>query len=219
MAGFFSRFWQSGKGAPSDTNPPRSLTHPSQLQQGDVINFNDSFALPEQVRGRSFEVSEVNGYEFEDEIVTEFLLQGESSTPLFLSVVDDDEDYLNLSVKILRADVEKLFDLDNFADVFDGDGHTVLNRIGEPDHLSRWTAPVYRQEEMAERGYYLRGDRRKTTTRHEGGEVFDYYLLVSDDREYSVEAEVYDGGETDVALSLRRPLSDITEMWPAGNNG
>lgn len=59
------------------TTEPRKLSHVNQLLIGDIIVLNDSFALPESLRGQQFQVKAVNSYEFEDKVQTEWALAGD----------------------------------------------------------------------------------------------------------------------------------------------
>jgi hypothetical protein len=199
-----------------DNTEIRNLTHPRDLTIGDIIKFQ---YLPQaELSNRQFEVSTINTYDFEDRALTEFVLKSHNKNSIYL-IVDEtgDEPFLAISKKIQRTDVEQLFDLDEFSEIFDNEDHTVLNRLNEPEGLQNWTAKKYRQEIYAEGGYFHKGDfRNKTIPEDENaGDNFEYYLAIDDSREFVIEAEVYDDGETDVILTLRRPISDIDEMWPA----
>ena len=83
--------------------------------------------------------------------------------------------------------------------------------------LEPWLADSYFQEAKAESGYFYEKDCRKGgPAGYEGdGEPFEYYLLVSADRGHAIEIEVYAGGDTEVSLTLYRPIDDIKDLWPA----
>ena len=201
-----------------DDKPARQLTHPQQLQVGDIIQLDDSFALPAQLRGQQLEVTQVNTYEYEHHRQPEWVLRGTGKELLFLALEKDDEEQLVFSIKIKRDQVDRLFDLDNFAELFDEPGNCVLTRTGELDELSGWYADTYRQDEFARFGYFHQRDfRAKAPSRYDGedqGDPFELYGLTSDDERHAIEVEVYEGGETDVTLCLYRPLSDIRSYWP-----
>jgi len=84
-------------------------------------------------------------------------------------------------------------------------------------HLQNWTATQYRQEIYGEGGYYHKGDfRNKAIPENEDdGDEFENYLAIDDKRQHTIEAEVYDGGETDIIITIRRPVTDIEDMWPS----
>lgn len=196
----------------------RQLTHPGQLQIGDIIALDDSFALPPQLRGQSLEVKQVNTYEFEHRRKPEWVLQGDSDALIFLGIEQDDEARLAFSVKITRDQVAQLFDLDNFAQLFEEPGDCILKGTGQLPVFNGWYSDIYRQVDFATMGYFHQRDFRKIApSRFEGedqGDSFELYSLESDDKGHSIDVEVYEGGETDVTLCLYRPLSDIRSYWP-----
>ncbi|MDP2562244.1 hypothetical protein [Psychrobium sp. 1_MG-2023] len=207
--GFFSKLFSK-----AEAKPQRELTHPSQLRQGDIIVLDDSFALPVQLRGQSLEVSEVNSYEYEHSKECEWVLRGTSDELLFLSVYKDDEESLILSRKITRETVGKIFDLDQFSQLFDEPGKAVLDVKSVPTDLEQWLGQHYRQDDFARFGYFHDCDHRDNNLSIKSGDSFERYSAISDDEKFAIEAEVYEGGETDVVVSLYRPISDIRQYWP-----
>lgn len=199
-----------------DKTVTRVLDHPRDLDMGDIIKFQ--FLAQSDISNKQFEISAVNTYDFEDRKLTEYTLTGDTKDAIYL-IVDEtgDESFLSLSKKIQRPDVEKLFDMDQFSELFDNEDHSILNRQNEPDYLSGWTTTQYRQEIFAEGGYYHKGDYRNKTIPEEesAGDEFEYYLAIGDNRKFTVEAEVYDDGETDIILTVRLPITNIEEMWPS----
>jgi len=194
----------------------RQLHHPRDLDVGDILKFQ---YLPQsEISNQQFEVESVNTYDFEDRKLTEFALKGDVQGGIFLTVDEtDDEAFLSIARKIPRADVEILFDLDTFSELFDNDEHTLLNRLNEPNNLENWTVKQYRQEIFAEGGYFHKGDYRQRAIpeSEDSGDEFEYYLAIDDTRNYTIEAEVYDDGETEVIVTIRRPITDIEDMWPS----
>jgi hypothetical protein len=67
-------------------------------------------------------------------------------------------------------------------------------------------------------GYFHREDYRNLKPPQDAngvtGEPFEYYLLLDDDESRALEVEVYEGGDTDVVLTLYRPITDISDYWP-----
>lgn len=197
--------------------PQRQLDHPSKLNQGDVISLDDSFALPPALRGQQLRVEAVNSYEFENSTQPLWSLKGHTNESIYLSLEEDDETLLVFSIKINRAIVEQLFDLDQFSTIFDEPGKARLTCQPLADnqpHLQLWLAKSYHQVAFAEQGYFHRLDHRSHTISDDTGEVFEAYQLLDDNEQYAIDIEVYERGETDVMLSLYRPLSDIREYWP-----
>ncbi|MCE9677664.1 DUF4178 domain-containing protein [Shewanella sp. AS1] len=214
--GFLSGLF--GKKAP----PPRELNHPNQLQTGDMVTLDDSFALPPQLRGQQLRVEAVNTYEFERKQLTEWVLKGHGSDTLYLSLDEDDDTALVFSLKINRAQVEQVFDLDAFSDIFEQDIQAQLAvQSPVPEALSQWLGKQYHQINFAQFGYFHREDYRNLRPPqdegHTMGEPFEHYLLLDEEEQFALEVEVYEDGDTDVLLSLYRPLSDIREYWPSNS--
>ncbi|MGL4938720.1 DUF4178 domain-containing protein [Shewanella sp.] len=214
--GFFNRFF--GK----KVQALRELNHPSQLKLSDMITLDNSFALPVQLRGQQFKVEAINTYEFERRQQTEWVLKGHSHTSIFLSLAEDDETYLAFSLKIPRAQVEQLFDLEQFSTLFDEPGRALLtpNPLSptHADTFALWLGKQYHQITFAAFGYFHREDYRGLKPPQDAngatGEPFEYYLLLNDDETRAIEVEVYEGGDTDVLLTLYRPITDIRDYWP-----
>ncbi|MGB1297625.1 MAG: hypothetical protein ACPG8A_05075 [Psychrobium sp.] len=209
--GFFGKLF----GSSSDEKPKRTLEKPEQLQVGDIITLDDSFALPALLRGQSLEIKQINTYEYEFNKSVEWVLQGSTDDILFLSVENDDVQTLVFSLKISRDIVGQIFDLDEFSQLFDEPGRAVLNAKELPPEYSQWAGQVYRQCEFAQFGYFHdRVDYRSQRLNEDQGDSFERYSAESDDEKYGVEAEVYEGGETDVVLTVQRPITDIRQYWP-----
>lgn len=215
--GFFNSIF--GKKAP----PLRELNHPSQLNAGDMISIDNSFALPTQLRGQQLKVEAVNTYEFERRQQAEWVLKGHGSETIYLSIEEDDETYLAFSLKISRSQVEQIFDLEQFSTLFDEPGHaTLLTQELSTDttnQLEQWLGKKYHQVTFAAFGYFHREDYRNLKPPQDAngatGEPFEYYLLLDDDESRALEVEVYEGGDTDVVLTLYRPITDIRDYWPS----
>ncbi|GLP95676.1 hypothetical protein [Paraferrimonas sedimenticola] len=212
--GFFDKLF--GKKAEAE---PRQLNHPSQLNQGDMIVLDDSFALPGLLRGQQFKVESVNCYEYQNSRAPEWILRGNGQHTLFLSIEQDDEEYLAVSIKLTRAEVESCFDMDAFADIFEEGVFAELEGHEQDGELAGWLNGRYRQTDFAEFGYFHRADYRHTRPPQDAnqshGDAFEAYQLVNDNETHAIDIEVYENGETDVMLTLYRPVSDIREYWPA----
>jgi len=209
VTGFFKSFFEPKKEV-------RVLNHARDLQIGDILKFR--FTPQAELSNKRFQVSQINTYDYEDRKLTEFHLEDDGDEPIFITIDEtDDVPFIAITRKIQRGVVDVLFDLEEFANVFDDEGHTQLHRKAEPEQLSNWTAEKYTQEIYAETGYFHKGDYRNQAVpeSESEGESFENYLLIDDTRQFVIEAEVYDGGETEVLVSIRRPLTDIEEMWPA----
>ncbi|GIU42511.1 hypothetical protein TUM4438_09260 [Shewanella sairae] len=201
--------------------PKRQLDHPSKLNKGDMISLDDSFALPPQLRGQQLRVEAVNTYEYERKQQTEWVLKGHGSDTIFLSLDEDDETYLGLSIKVNRGLVEALFDLDQFSEIFEEPGKAELTTntlSADLQEYEQWLSAHYHQDSAGNFGYFHRQDYRGQKPPQDAngatGEAFESYQLLDDDEDKAIDVEVYEGGETDVMLTIYRPLSDIRDYWP-----
>ena len=201
------------------SNEPRKLTKVNQLLVGDIIVLTDSFALPESLRGQEFQVKAVNSYEFEEKVQTEWALIGTNALEIFLSLEVDDITELKLSLKIQHEDVETLFDLDSFSEVFDEPGEAFLEKKADSNITSLWSSEQYQQSVFAKVGFFHRKDHRsENLSAYEGkdsGEQFELYSLYNEDQSKGIDVEVWQDGDTEVCLTLFRPCSDIIDMYPA----
>jgi len=201
------------------SNEPRKLTKVNQLLVDDIIVLTDSFALPESLRGQEFQVKAVNSYEFEEKVQTEWALIGTNALEIFLSLEVDDITELKLSLKIQHEDVETLFDLDSFSEVFDEPGEAFLEKKADSNITALWSSEQYQQSVFAKVGFFHRKDHRsENLSAYEGkdsGEQFELYSLYNEDQSKGIDVEVWQDGDTEVCLTLFRPLSDIIDMYPA----
>ncbi|SQH75194.1 conserved protein of unknown function [Shewanella benthica] len=202
--------------------PQRQLDHPSKLLKGDMISLDDSFALPPQLRGQQLRVESISTYEYQRKQQTEWALKGHGNDTIFLSLDEDDETYLAFSIKINRSIVEHIFDLDQFGTIFEEDKQAQLTTLKLPSELvaefSQWLGKDYHQVNFAKFGYFHREDYRgkKPPQDADGptGDEFESYHLLDEDEKYAIDVEVYADGDTDVMLTLYRPLADIRDYWP-----
>jgi len=198
----------------SSKQTTRVLEKPEQLEVGDIITLDDSFALPSLLRGQSLEIKQINTYEYEHSKSIEWVLQGSTDDILFLSLENDDVQTLVFSLKINRDVVTNIFDLDQFSTLFDDPGNAQLTTKEIPNQLNQWLANDYRQCEFGQFGYFHALDYRHASINDQQGDSFERYSVISDDEKFGLEAEVYQDGETDIVLSIHRPVSDIRQFWP-----
>jgi hypothetical protein len=197
----------------------RNLTQVNQLLVGDIIVLTDSFALPEVLRGQQLQVTAVNSYEYEHNTQSEWTLQGNNDLLLFLSLDVDDATELKFGLKVAPEDVETLFDLDSFAEIFDEPGKAFLDRKADNNLTTSWSSEQYQQSTFAKVGYFHRQDHRsEEISSYEGkgsGEQFELYALFNEDQSKGIDIEVWQDGDTDVFLTIFRPLTDIIDMYSA----
>lgn len=200
------------------TPQQRAVKSVNDLRINDVIVLSDSFGLPELLRDKQFQVSTINSYEFEHFTQTEWVLSGESDCELFLSLDVDDKSYLKFSLKIAESDVGTLFDLDEFAGIFEQEQASFLERASDSNKTSGWSDEAYRQQTFAQVGFFHRKDHRsQALSQYEGqdaGEQFELYTLFNQDESKGIDIEVWQDGDTDVFLTLFRPMTDIVDMYP-----
>lgn len=196
----------------------RAVTSVKDLQIKDMISLTDSFGIPECLRNQQFQVTAINSYEFEHSTQTEWVLSGNSDFELFLTLEVDDKTYLKFSLKIEHHDVETLFDLDQFSTLFDEPGNAELTRQSDNDFTTGWSDAYYRQYLFAKVGFFHRKDNRsQNLSPYQGsdaGEQFELYTLFNEEQSKGIDVEVWDDGDTDVFLTLYRPLTDIVDMYP-----
>ena len=202
----------------SKEKPQRAVKSVQDLRVNDVIVMSDSFGLPSQLRDQQFQVTAINTYEFENKNQLEWVLTGGSDIQLFLSLEQDDVTELKFSLKIEHEDVESLFDLDDFSTLFDEPGQAQLTKQQDTQHSDGWSSDHYQQHVFAQVGYFHRKDHRsQSLSQFEGkdsGEQFELYVLYDDEQSFGIDVEVWQDGDTDIFLTLFRPLTDIVDMYP-----
>ena len=196
----------------------RTVNSADELKIRDIIVLTDSFALPESLRTQQFQVSAINCYEFENDTQTEWVLQGENNLELYLTIEKDDQTYLKFALKIQHQDVESLFDLDAFGAIFDEPGQAFLDKKADSALTTGWSSSQYQQRTFAKVGYFHRKDNRsESLSSYEGkeaGEQFELYNLLDEEQTRGIDIEVWQDGDTDVFITLYRPTSDITDIYP-----
>ncbi|MBA6397041.1 hypothetical protein [Colwellia sp. BRX10-4] len=196
----------------------RQVNSAEELKIKDIIVLTDSFALPESLRKQQFQVSAINCYEFENNTQTEWVLQGANNLELYLTIESDDKTYLKFALKIQHQDIESLFDLDEFATIFDEPGEAFLERKSDSLLTSGWSSPQYQQQVFAKVGYFHRRDNRSESLSayegNEAGEQFELYSLLDEEQSRGIDIEVWQDGDTDLFITLYRPTSDIIDIFP-----
>lgn len=198
----------------SDEKAPRVLKSVNDLKAKDMITMNDSFALPESLRGQQLEVQSVNTYDYDGNKEVEWVLKGSNDELIHLSLDDDDEVFLAFSISIKRSEVGVLFGLDDFAKIFEDEGDFSIEKANDVSRIASWCSDEYNREGFSESGTFYKKDYRHLNGSHLGtGEGFDLYTLVDDDEEKGISIEVWKDGSTDVSVVIYRPLSDIVDFF------
>jgi len=133
---------------PDDSSTQRNLSHPRDLQLGDMLSFG--FTALEGISQSTFKVIAINRYDLGSNLPNKvtYTLQNATDT-YYLSVINHrGQEHLELGQALLPDTVAQIFDIEQFALLFDsdsGENHS-LERITEPTSLSGWTNAHYQQE-------------------------------------------------------------------------
>lgn len=212
--------WKSifGGDVARDLAPPAQALSVHTLQIGNIVKFG--FAAQVGLSNQRCRVAGVNTYDLGGDAKKKVVLLLESSdSDLSLAVVKQGHrELLEIGIRVLPEQVKQLFDLEEFARIFDPEVETpvTLERVAEPESVAGWTGAVYYQE-LGHQAYLSNEDYRQRylTTDTADWEMMDYALLVSEDRHFAVQTEVYEGGRTEVSLLAYLPLDKIEELWAA----
>lgn len=202
--------------------PPatRTLTKPADLQLNDIFTLSDSFALPQAMRKQQLQVIDINTLEFKHEHYPQIVGQGSGQQLVYLSFPDNPKKLVKFSLLLTRNDVQALFDLDAFSDIFDAPGNARLTPLSNTHNYADMVAEEYIQQEFMVTGYKHQLDYRGKTppqyTEEQHGREFEFYSLEGGHGERFIEIFIFENGDTDVYLSFLRPANEITELWTKG---
>ncbi|MFV2055169.1 MAG: hypothetical protein ACC707_01835 [Thiohalomonadales bacterium] len=212
MKNFIKALWGGVKG--EGDAPGRTIDEPLELQKGDYIKLNDSFALPLLLRGQTMQITKVNTYLYGYEQVAEFNLRGEENRTIFMNYEDNDGDpFIGFSVKLKRKEIDTIFGKGVLKKVYNGN-QTSLSVENKLDGFELWLADKYEIKESAKKGQFFERDFRGSDAPTSGGEPLTYTELWSSDEKFAVEIEIWDEDEIDIMITLIRPITDVHEMWP-----
>ncbi len=203
-------------GRSDDKAPAREVSNAWDLRPGDFLKMG--YAAPEGLSDAELQVSKVHALDLGGAGRLRRVLTLDGGGGEFMLWRGEDGK-LALARLLPRKQVEQLFDIDEFAQLFDHDEtpNLVLERTSEPAELDGWTASLYRQEAAQEA--YIQ-DHDPATTEFDGtvtddAQAIDFYRLVGDERRFALEAQVFDGGRTDVIAIALVGHSAVAELWPA----
>lgn len=192
---------------------PRELTSPEQLVKGDMFRIADSYAIPEDLRGQTFQVQKVATYFYNDAATPQFIIKSGTNKPMFLSIEDfDGESQIVISKKLKSKEVEALFSWKRLRAAMKNENDRDIQPLKDATH-DDWLAASYSRRVFGAKGQYFEKDLRHATQVPAGGEPFQYYEYYTDDETQSFEIEAWEGDELEVCLGLIRPMSDIEELW------
>ena len=207
-----------GKLFGSDEPTVRSLTTVNELEPGDFLKFG--FNALEGLSNQSLSVDSVATHDLGGESKKKILfeLRGSSLRLRLAQIREGRGERLEIARQIYPDDVESCFDVEAFINLLDPDTgvNHVLKRTGKLPELSGWLGKTYRQEAGHNAYLYPKDYRHKSMPADATqGSEHSYYLLVTDDRNYGLEVQVYDGGQTDVWLLVYLDPDTLEEMWPS----
>lgn len=197
----------------------RTLTHPNELQVHDIFSFGDSFALPQAMRKQQLQVIDINSIEFKHEHYAEVVGQGSDAHLVYLSFPTNPQKLVKLSLLLNRSEVEALFDLDDFAEIFEKPGHARLKPLTSEHDYADMLAQEYIQQDFMTTGYKYQQDFRATKPPQDSqqhGREFEFYSLEGNQGKRFIDIFIFENGDTDVYLSFLRPVNEITELWIKG---
>jgi hypothetical protein len=199
---------------------PRLLEHPRDLCPGDMLKFE--FSAQAEITNKTFTV---------EKIWTLVTGEGAHNKRIYFGLVDSavhvrlrvvDEDQIELAIEVLPEDLLAVFKKQEVIDLLASETGALgllktrkLEKV--PAQFHSWIAKVYRLEASLISYRFSGNYRNKPVPTEQGsGETgCDFYSLVADDREHSVEFRVFDGGRTEVHLCIVLPRRKIEELWPA----
>lgn len=206
----------------SKTPPPRELKHPKQLLSGDLLSFKPRSVLPPEFQGQTVTIKNVQSYQYSDGLAPEFEAQLPAGETFTFMLEEEGDEYLTLSKEISREEVEQLFDMDQFAELFGDDfPQLTTNTANASEALSAWIAPHYSQSTKSATAYFYKIDKRESgvsayENEEDGSEELRYHECEGSPDDFSLNVEIWEDGTTSVFLQKSVPINVIEEMWPNG---
>lgn len=192
----------------------RSLDSLAELQVNDYIKLNDSFALPEELRGKTFQVESIDSYYYGQTLSTEWALKGDTKKKLYMSLSDKgDEDKIVLSYQLKKKEIEAVFGWAEIKKQYNESYEAELV-CKDTSLFEGWLGETYSRRECAGKGSYFESDFRGKP-KPSGGDDLTYYEFYDDDDNFALDVEMWSKDEVDVFISILRPESDIHEFWAA----
>lgn len=200
----------------------RSLKHFKELQVKDLVTFKPRSTIPDTLQAQTLTVTAVQGYQYDDGIAAEFVLEMADGS-VFTAMCSDDEDgdNITLSKKLSRAMVSELFEEGQLGSLFEEGDNNRLDIIEghQSETLQGWLPSHYLRTIFMATAYFYKEDRRllgASDYADDGSEELRYSELEGNDDVYSLNIEVWDGGETDIFVQKTIPHHAISDLWPHG---
>jgi hypothetical protein len=195
--------------------PSRTLSHPRDLRLGDIIKFK--FLSQEDLSGKTFEISQINTYVYDNEFYPEYILKDQSSNIIYLMVEEEDgEEYLALSKKVTKSQISDILPQEQLEKIFKKGIGTKAKPASKPEGLEEWLVDSYTETDDNVKGSYTKGDARVSGASNSYQE-FKSHTLVDKSDTYALEIEVYSSNEIELSATIYHEISEIEEMW-VGND-
>lgn len=212
MLGFFKN---------SNQPAPRSLTEPSELQVGDIIKLRERRSLPEELRGKELEVTQIGAYQYSSSVEKSCTLRSADNEVYYLSIADNDGDpLLYFSLKVPRATVLEIFNEDDFSELW-GDDYVGMKVEQKPERYTTWLTDEYHQQTKEGEAYFYNrdcSDLPPSEFEDDDSDELRYHECDgAPDERFSCSVEVWGDGSTDVFLQVANPTDVIEEFWPHGD--
>lgn len=199
----------------------RKLSHPDHLREGDIVKF--AYMEQEDLSNNEFEITKINTYIYGNICYPEIILKDRQGKLLYMMFEEEDgEEYLAISKKIDKADIEDIIGQDVIAKITSDDfiskNRTKFSIKSKPSEFDHWLVGDYREVDSNVKGSFLKGDARYLSEEQmKLQEKFISFLAEDKEGEYAIEIEVYDSGEIEVCASIYCDINQIAEMWPKNN--
>lgn len=196
---------------------PRDLNSPRQLLTGDILELKPRSILPDDLRGVSLTVKKIQAYQYSDGLYPEFVLETSNGSIItMMCSPEEEEDCLYFSRELKKGEVEKLFNGDELAELWEeGPASLKVNREAIAE-LSSWLSGNYHQEITSATAYFFTDDQRESgvSSYEDSGEKLQYHECEGSEGQFSLTVEVWEDGSTGFYAQVAVPFSIIAEMWP-----
>jgi hypothetical protein len=210
MMNFFKALFSN-----KETPRVRRLSHPRDLQKGDIIKFR--FLDQEALSGQTFEIAIVNTYLYGNLCYPELVLKDREGQLLYLMVEEEDGDeYLALSKKIPKAQVFDFLTEDQLLLFKEGKPGQKISIATPPDDFSQWLSSGYIKSDSNIKGAFIKGDARFLSDAEiSRREHFTSHTAEDSSEEFCLELEIYESGEQELCVTVYHDIEAIEEMWPS----
>jgi len=208
-------FLKSLFGMGSSATSVRKLSHPRDLRTGDIIKFG--YVEQPDLSNTEFEVAQINTYIYGDLCYPELVLKDRSGNLLYMMVEEEDgEEYLELSKKIAKAQIQDLFGPWDITTIQQKGTGTQVKIASKLQGFEEWLVDSYTEVDDNVRGAFVKGDARYLSVGDiNRQEKFTSHLLEDSTEDYAIEIEIYSTGEMEVCATIYHDIDEIEDMWPA----